>query len=74
MRLHLILRSADDDNIPIGRPDLHTGLLLPRGCGKDAATIEIEKAANSFKRVALELFEAETEGREPKLDGISEHK
>lgn len=67
MKIVLRIDTFTDSGHPTGAP-LHTGFLLPRGCGIEIATTEIGKAAEGFSKMAIELFKADTEGREPKLD------
>lgn len=69
MRLVLQLQRTTDSGQRIGEA-AYTAIDLPHGCGLDAATDEIEKAAELFKRGALELYRANTEGREPVLSGV----
>lgn len=45
-----------------------TGIEIARGCGLDEATKQIEKMVASARELTLELFKADTEGREPQIE------
>lgn len=65
MNIILTLTPTDDSGQQQIGPNLPIQMLLPHGCGIDVATEQIEKTAEVFKELALELYKARTEGREP---------
>lgn len=64
MRLVLAIQTQTGDRAAM---PLSTAIHLPRGCGIDNAREQITRAVEEMKKIAEELFMADTEGREPRL-------
>lgn len=63
MKLIFSLQPCDDENRNIQKK-LATGIQLPKGVGKDEAHRLIELVTLQMKKLAIESWEADTEGRE----------
>lgn len=65
--MHLIYRIQVRDNpMQIGT-QFNQAIELPRGCGIDHATKEIDRMIHDLRELSLEIHAAHTEGREVDL-------